>query len=165
MGKLKPECRAAWVSVFRSFSLLQPRTHCPMRERPAVGDTAGVSVLSAGLWASHKARWSCQLCPTDVLCWVEGFQGPSTLLPAFHPSLHPPAHPPVCTADQTPTPLLTYPTIHLPSLPHSPSLYPPPSLHASFHLLIPALTTTQRSPRPTRPGAGIALNKSALPLP
>lgn len=116
--------------MFRRFFLLQPRTHCPMRERLAVGDTAGVSVLSAGLRASHRARWSCQLCPTDVFCGIEGSQRPSTLLPALHPSLHPPAQPSVYTADQMPTPLLTHPPIHLPPLFSLPlPLSMPPSIH------------------------------------
>lgn len=103
MGKLKPEMQSSLgLPVFRSFSLLQLRTHCPVRDRPAAGDTAEVSLLSAGLRASHRARWSCQLCPTDVFSGTARSQRPSTLLPSLHPPVHPPAHPSISTADQTP---------------------------------------------------------------
>lgn len=86
MGKMKPEIQSSLgLPVFRRFSLHQLRTHCPVRDRPAVGDAAEVSVLSAGLQASLRARWSCQLCPTAVFCGIEGSQRPSTLLPSLHP--------------------------------------------------------------------------------
>lgn len=132
MRKPKPEVQSSLgLPEFRSFSLLQSRTHCLVRNRPAVVDAAGVSVLSAGPQASHRARWPCQLCPIDVYHGIEGSQRPCTLLPSLHPPLHPPVHPSISTADQMPTPLLT-PT-HLPPFPPHLSIPLPLSMPSSIH--------------------------------
>lgn len=122
MGKMKPEIQSSLgLPVFRSFSLHKLRTHCPVRDRPAVGDAAEVSVLSAGLQASLRARWSCQLCPTAVFCGIEGSQRPSTLLPSLHPYpfIHLLIHPSIQQTKRLPLHSHSHPSILPFSLPPS----------------------------------------------